>query len=83
LQKYTYLGVVFIVLPLMVLTGLTMAPAIVAAFPFLLDLFGGTQSARTIHFFASITLELFLIVHVVMVIRSGFKQQIKAMTIGK
>jgi thiosulfate reductase cytochrome b subunit len=83
LQKYTYLGVVFIVLPLMVLTGLTMAPAIVAAFPFLLDLFGGTQSARTIHFFASITLELFLIVHVVMVIRSGLKQQIKAMTIGK
>ena len=83
LQKYTYMGVVFIVLPLMVLTGLTMAPAVVAAFPFLLDLFGGTQSARTIHFFASIAVELFLIVHVVMVIRSGFKQQIKAMTIGK
>jgi thiosulfate reductase cytochrome b subunit len=83
LQKYSYLAVIFLLLPLIVLTGLTMAPAIVAAFPFLLDLFGGTQSARTIHFFASFAVELFLIIHVIMVIRSGFKQQMRAMTIGK
>jgi thiosulfate reductase cytochrome b subunit len=82
LQKYAYLSVVFFLLPLMVLTGFTMAPAIIAAFPFLLDLFGGTQSARTIHFFSSVAIELFLIVHLIMVIRSGFKQQIRAMTIG-
>ncbi len=83
LQKYAYLAVIFLLLPLIVLTGLTMAPAIVAAFPFLLDMFGGTQSARTIHFFASLAVELFLIIHVIMVIRSGFKQQIRAMTIGR
>jgi thiosulfate reductase cytochrome b subunit len=83
LQKYAYMSVAFILLPLMVITGFTMSPAIVAAFPFLLDLFGGAQSARTIHFFSSVALELFLIIHVVMVIRSGFKQQIRAMIIGK
>jgi thiosulfate reductase cytochrome b subunit len=83
LQKITYVGIVFIALPLMVITGFTMAPAITAPFPFLLDLFGGYQSARTIHFFATIVLFLFLIVHVTMVIRSGFKKQMLSMTISK
>ena len=83
LQKMTYLSVIFILLPLMVLTGLAMSPAITAAYPFLLTIFGGGQSARTIHFFVAAALVLFLVVHVVMVIRSGFKQQITAMTIGK
>jgi thiosulfate reductase cytochrome b subunit len=82
LQKLTYAGVVLIALPLVVLTGLTMAPAVTAAFPVLLDLFGGGQSARTIHFFAFAALMLFLIVHVVMVGLTGFKRQIRAMTIG-
>lgn len=83
LQKATYMGIVFVALPLMVITGFTMAPAITAPFPFLLDLFGGYQSARTIHFFATIALFLFLIVHVIMVIRSGFKKQMLSMTIKK
>ena len=83
LQKCSYLIVIFLLLPLIILTGLTMSPAIAAAYPFLLKMFGGSQSARTIHFFASVTVELFLVVHVVMVIKSGFKQQIRAMTIGK
>jgi thiosulfate reductase cytochrome b subunit len=83
LQKYTYMTVIFFLLPLTVMTGLTMSPAITAAFPFLLKMFFGAQSARTIHFFASVLLVLFLIVHVVMVIRSGFKKQILAMTFGK
>ncbi len=83
LQKCTYLAVIFLLLPLIALTGLTMSPAITAAYPFLLEMFGGVQSARTIHFFASIALVLFLVVHVVMVIRSGFKQQMRAMTFGK
>src|SRR5258708_3988258 len=50
LQKLTYLAVIFVLLPGMVLTGLTMSPAVTAAFPFLFDLFGGRQSARTTHF---------------------------------
>jgi thiosulfate reductase cytochrome b subunit len=83
LQKYTYMGVIFFLLPLTAMTGLTMSPAITAAYPFLLKIFAGAQSARTIHFFASVALVLFLIVHVVMVIRSGFKQQMRAITLGK
>ena len=82
LQKLTYAGVVFIALPLMVLTGLTMSPAVTAAYPVLLDLFGGSQSARTIHFFTFTALVLFLVVHVAMVALTGFKRQIRAMTFG-
>ena len=66
----------------MVVSGLAMSPAITAPFPVLLDLFGGFQSARTIHFFAFVALTLFVIVHVAMVLRSGLKQQIRAMTLG-
>ncbi len=83
LQKLAYLSVIFIMMPIMVMTGLTMSPAITAAYPFLLDLFGGYQSARTIHFFISVALELFLFVHLVMIIKSGFLQQIRYMTYGK
>jgi thiosulfate reductase cytochrome b subunit len=83
LQKSTYLLVIFFLLPLAVLTGFTMSPGITASYPFLLKIFFGAQSARTIHFFASVLLVLFLLVHVVMIIRSGFKKQIKAMTFGK
>jgi len=82
LQKLTYSAVILIALPLMVLTGLTMSPAVTAAYPGLLDLFGGSQSARTIHFFVFGALVVFLIVHVVMVALSGFARQIRAMTIG-
>lgn len=82
LQKLAYAGVVFIVLPLMVLTGLTMSPAMTAAAPGLLDLFGGSQSARTIHFFSFTILVLFFFVHVAMVALTGFRRQIRAMTLG-
>ncbi len=82
LQKCTYLGVVFFLLPVAALTGLTMSPAITAAYPFLLTLFAGAQSARTLHFFAAVALLSFLLVHVTMVIRSGFKQHLRAMTFG-
>jgi thiosulfate reductase cytochrome b subunit len=83
LQKCAYSFVVFGVAPLMVLTGLTMSPAVTATWPWLLDLFGGYQSARTIHFFASAVLVLFVIVHVVMVVRSGFRRHMRAMTVGR
>ncbi|HTX23327.1 MAG TPA: cytochrome b/b6 domain-containing protein [Steroidobacteraceae bacterium] len=82
LQKLTYGAVVLIALPVIVLTGLAMSPAVTAAYPALLDLFGGSQSARTIHFFVFAALVLFLIVHVVMVALSGFARQMRAMTIG-
>jgi thiosulfate reductase cytochrome b subunit len=83
LQKLAYSFVVFVAAPLVVATGLTMSPAVTASFPFLLSLFGGYQSARTIHFFTFAALLLFVFVHVMMVIRSGFRRQIRAMTVGE
>ena len=83
LQKCAYFAVIFLALPLSVVTGLAMSPAINAAYPFLSGMFGGFQSARTIHFVASVTLVLFLLAHIAMIVKSGFKRQIRAMTIGE
>ena len=80
LQKWTYAGVVFLALPLMIVTGLAMSPAMTVAYPFLSGMFGGSQSARTIHFFVFAALILFLFVHVLMVVLSGFRRQMRAMT---
>lgn len=82
LQQLTYLFVIFFLFPIVVLTGFTMSPAITASYPWLLSMFYGHQSARTIHFFAAVLLLLFLVMHVIMVIRSGFKHNIKAITFG-
>src|SRR5262249_50866772 len=77
----SYFGVVFVGLPLAVITGLAMSPAINAAYPFLTGMFGGYQSARTVHFFAFVILIIFLLVHVLMIIASGFKRQMRGMTL--
>jgi len=82
LQKLAYFGVVVVTLPLVVLTGLTMSPAVTAAYPALLDVFGGSQSARTVHFFAFTALVVFLVVHVTMVLLTGVKRQMRTMTLG-
>jgi len=71
LQRFAYLSVVFGLLPVAILTGVTMSPAITAAYPVLFSMFGGRQSARTIHFFAADLLVFFLVVHVVLAIRGG------------
>jgi thiosulfate reductase cytochrome b subunit len=71
LQKLSYLFAVFVLLPAMVLSGLTMSPAVTSLVPFLFDLFGGRQSARTIHFIAAGLLVLFVLVHVFQVLVSG------------
>lgn len=83
LQKIAYMSIIFIALPLAIITGFTMSPAITAAYPFLLETIGGYQSARTIHFFTSLALESFLIIHLLMIALSGFKAQVRYMTIGK
>lgn len=83
IQKCAYCGVVFVGLPLAVLTGLAMSPAVTAAYPVLRSVFGGFQSARTIHFFAFVALLIFVVVHVVMVVKSGFKRQMRGMTVGE
>jgi thiosulfate reductase cytochrome b subunit len=81
-QKLVYLAVIFGLGPLIILTGLTMSPAVTAAYPSLVALFAGRQSARTLHFFAALVLVLFLLVHVVQVARSGFRAQLRAMLRG-
>ena len=82
LQKLTYLIVIVLLLPLMLLTGLGMSPGVNAAFPVLLEVFGGRQSARTIHFIAVNLLVLFVIVHVLLVLVSGFWNNMRGMLTG-
>ena len=82
-QKVSYLIVILLLIPLAILTGLTLSPAVTAAYPWLFSLFGGFQSARTIHFFDSLVLVLFVLVHVIMVVRSGFAHQMRSMTLGR
>lgn len=83
LQKLTYLAVIAILLPLMVLTGLTMSPGMDAALPSLVDTFGGRQSARTIHFIAASLLVLFVVIHVAMVVLSGTWNNMRSMVTGR
>ncbi|WP_210735896.1 cytochrome b/b6 domain-containing protein [Massilia sp. Mn16-1_5] len=83
LQKLSYLGVIGVLLPLMVLTGLTMSPGVGAACPWLLDLFGGRQSARTLHFITASFLVLFVVVHIAMVIVSGLWNNLRSMVTGR
>jgi thiosulfate reductase cytochrome b subunit len=82
LQKFSYLLVVFGLGPLIVATGLTMSPWIDAAYPQLLDLFGGRQSARTIHFVTAFAFLAFVLVHVLMVLLSGFWNNLRSMITG-
>lgn len=82
LQKLTYLLVVFVLLPLMIATGLTMSPGFDAFAPWLLDLFGGRQSARTLHFITASALVAFVVVHVLMVLVSGVFNNMRSMVTG-
>ncbi len=82
-QRLAYLGVVFVLFPLIVLSGLAMSPAIASVVPALRNGFGGQQSARTIHFFVAVALVLFLCVHIAMVYLAGFENRMRAMITGQ
>jgi thiosulfate reductase cytochrome b subunit len=82
LQQLAYLAVVFVLFPLMILTGLTMSPGVDSAAPELLTLFGGRQTARLIHFLAASGLVLFVVVHLVMVVLSGAWNNVRSMITG-
>jgi thiosulfate reductase cytochrome b subunit len=81
-QRIAYLSVVFVLFPLVIWTGLAMSPAFTSAVPWAASALGGRQSARTIHFFVSGALLLFVVVHVAMVIVSGFRSRMRAMVTG-
>ncbi len=82
LQKSAYVGVIFFLLPLMILMGLGMSPALDALYPGWVDIFFGRQSVRTIHFIVAWALVLFAIVHVFEVIITGFWNNLRSMITG-
>jgi len=83
LQRLTYLLVIFALFPLVIWTGLAMSPAVASAFPYTVSVLGGQQSARTIHFFVSVFLFVFLLVHIVMICLAGFGSRMRAMITGR
>ena len=82
LQKLAYIGVLFVALPLMILTGLSMSPGFNAWMPWTLDLFGGRQTARSIHFVTMVALVLFFVVHILMVVLAGPINELRSMITG-
>jgi Ni/Fe-hydrogenase b-type cytochrome subunit len=82
LQKASYIGVIFVLLPTIILTGLTMSPGMDAAWPWLVDLFGGRQSARSIHFIVAWALVAFFLVHILMVVLAGPVNELRSMITG-
>ncbi|HQS97914.1 cytochrome b/b6 domain-containing protein [Novosphingobium sp. 17-62-19] len=82
LQKIAYLGVIFVLIPLVILTGMTMSPNLNAAFPFLLDIFGGRQSARSIHFLCAAAFCAFIFIHLLMVVLAGPINELRSIVTG-
>jgi thiosulfate reductase cytochrome b subunit len=82
LQKLAYACVLFIVAPLIVLTGLAMSPTIDTAFPWILTILGGRQAARTIHFLTCFSFVGFIVIHVLQVALTGFLNNIRSMVTG-
>ena len=82
LQKLAYASVLFVALPLMILTGLSMSPWFNATAPWLLDLFGGRQTARTIHFLMMVGLIGFFVVHMAMILAAGPINELRSIITG-
>ncbi|HET6378450.1 MAG TPA: cytochrome b/b6 domain-containing protein [Methylocella sp.] len=83
LQKLTYLAVILVLLPLMILTGLAMSPGMDAALPWLTEIFGGRQSARSIHFISAGLIAAFVFVHLLMVLLAGPRNMLRSMITGR
>ncbi|HEX4695740.1 cytochrome b/b6 domain-containing protein [Sphingomonas sp.] len=83
LQKLSYVSTIFVLIPLMIFTGLAMSPAMDAAWPWLLEIFGGRQSARSIHFIAAALLVGFVVVHLALVILAGPFEETMSMITGR
>jgi Ni/Fe-hydrogenase b-type cytochrome subunit len=82
LQKLSYFGVIFLLLPVIILSGLAMSPGMNASWPWLIDIFGGRQSARSVHFIVAFLLVAFTIVHLVMVVLAGPMNEVRSMITG-
>jgi thiosulfate reductase cytochrome b subunit len=82
LQKLAYVGVLFVLFPLIILTGLCMSPGMNAVLPWLPELFGGRQTARTIHFITMALLVGFFVVHMAMIVLAGPLNEIRSIITG-
>ena len=82
LQKLAYAGVLFVLFPLIIATGLTMSPSMNARFPFMLDLFGGRQTARSLHFLAMLGLAGFFLIHMLMILAAGPLNEMRSIITG-
>jgi thiosulfate reductase cytochrome b subunit len=82
-QRISYLSVIFLLFPLVIWTGLALSPAFDSAVPAAVNVLGGRQSARTLHFFVSGLLVFFLFVHVTMIVLAGFRKRMRAMITGR
>lgn len=82
LQKLSYFTVIFVLLPVLILTGLGMSPGMNAAWGWIVDLTGGRQSARSIHFIAAMLIAAFILVHLMMVVLAGPFNEIRSMITG-
>ena len=82
-QRLAYFAVVILLVPAMIWTGLAMSPAVTSVAPFLVNVLGGQQSARTMHFAVACALVLFLAGHVAMVALSGFRVRMRGMITGR
>jgi thiosulfate reductase cytochrome b subunit len=83
LQKLAYGGVLFVLFPLIILTGLCMSPGMNAVLPWLPEMFGGRQSARTMHFVVMVLLVLFFVVHMAMIILAGPLNELRSIITGR
>jgi Ni/Fe-hydrogenase b-type cytochrome subunit len=82
-QKLSYVAVIFVLLPVMILSGLALSPGMDAGWPWLSQMFGGRQSARSIHFIVMVLLALFTVVHLALVLLAGPVNEIRSMITGK
>ncbi|MGP7796316.1 cytochrome b/b6 domain-containing protein [Sphingomonas sp. CLY1604] len=83
LQKWSYILVLFVMLPVMIFTGLALSPGMDAAWPWLLEIFGGRQSARSIHFITCAALGGFVVIHLALVILAGAVNEVRSMLTGR
>lgn len=83
LQKLAYAGVIFVLGPMLLITGLTMSPGVDAACPWLVTFLGGRQSARTLHFSAAMLVALFILIHLLMIVLAGPWNELRSMVTGR
>lgn len=83
LQKISYLGVILVLIPVMILTGLAMSPGWLSSWPWLVDLFAGRATARSIHFIAMALIVAFIVVHLLMVVLAGPFNEVRSMITGR